>query len=102
MITIGDDVGDDVGDDAILGDAMILDTDFHSIYPDRWSVEAKAESKPIRTGRNVWIGGAASVLKGVKIGDNSVVGFGPVVIRDVPRNSVVAGNPACVVKKLER
>ena len=51
-------------------------------------------------GRNVWVAGAAAVLKGVAIGDDSVVGYGAVVSSDVPAGVVVAGNPARVVRNL--
>jgi acetyltransferase-like isoleucine patch superfamily enzyme len=90
-----------IGEYAILGDARILDTDFHSIYPDRLSPNAVVESKPIIIGKNVWIGGAAIVLKGVNIGHNSVVGFGSVVTKDVPADCVVAGNPAKIIKTFQ-
>ena len=90
-----------MGEFAILGDARIMDTDFHSIYPNRWAPEAKAETQPVLIEDNVWIGGAAAILKGVHIGGNSVVGFAAVVVSDVPANSVVAGNPAALVKTLE-
>lgn len=87
-----------IGEYAILADARILDTDFHSIYPDRWSPNAVVKCKPVLIGKNVWVGAAAIVLKGVKIGDNSVVGFGSVVTRDVPADCVVTGNPTKIVK----
>lgn len=90
-----------VGEYAILADARILDTDFHSIYPDRWSPDAVVESSPVVIGKNVWIGAAAIVLKGVNIGYNSVVGFGSVVTKDIPANCVVAGNPAKIVKTFQ-
>jgi len=48
----------------------------------------------------VWAGGQSAILKGVTIGENSIVGFRAVVTRDVPPNVVVAGNPAGVVKEL--
>ena len=51
-------------------------------------------------GRNVWVGGKATVLKGVTIGDDSVVGYGAIVVADVPAGAVVAGNPAKVVRRL--
>lgn len=89
-----------IGEYAILGDARIMDTDFHSIYPNRWSRDAIVESHPIIVGENLWIGGAAVILKGVEIGDNSVVGFASVVTEDVPENCVVAGNPAKVIKRI--
>lgn len=50
--------------------------------------------RPVRIGRNAWIGGGAIILPGVTIGDDSVIGAGSVVTRDVPAGSTVAGNPA--------
>ena len=56
---------------------------------------------PIQIGDNVWIGMRAIILKGVTIGNNSIVGAGAVVTKDVPANAVVAGNPAKLVKHLD-
>ncbi|MCH5203762.1 MAG: sugar O-acetyltransferase [Oscillospiraceae bacterium] len=55
---------------------------------------------PITVGDNVWIGGMVSVLPGVTIGSGSVIGAGSVVVRDVPENSVAAGNPCKVIRKI--
>ena len=55
---------------------------------------------PVTIGNDVWIGHGAVILKGVRIGDRSVVGARAVVTRDVPADTVVAGNPARVVKSL--
>ena len=60
----------------------------------------KEYGKPVRIGDNVWIGGRAQILPGVTIGDNVVVAAGTVVTRDVPDNSLVAGNPGVVKKHL--
>lgn len=57
-------------------------------------------AKPIRIGSDVWIGGGAKILPGVTVGDNAVIGAGSVVTRDVPPNTVVAGNPARVIRRL--
>jgi acetyltransferase-like isoleucine patch superfamily enzyme len=57
-------------------------------------------SAPITIGRNVWIGTKATILRGVTIGDNSVIGANSVVTRDVDSNCVVVGNPAKVVRRL--
>src|SRR5205823_1133377 len=54
--------------------------------------------RPIRIGRNVWISFRACILLGVHIGDDSIVGAHAVVFEDVPPNSIVAGNPARVVR----
>jgi maltose O-acetyltransferase len=52
--------------------------------------------RPVRIGRNVWIGGAALILPGVTIGDDAVIGAGSVVTRDVPAGATALGNPARV------
>jgi len=62
---------------------------------------ADVPARPIRIGRNVWIGFDACVLPGVTIGEGSVVGARSVVTEDVPPFTVVAGNPARPVRKLE-
>jgi len=54
--------------------------------------------RPVRIGRNVWIGGGAIILPGIVIGDDAVVGAGSVVTRDVPAGATVAGNPARVLR----
>jgi maltose O-acetyltransferase len=50
--------------------------------------------KPVRIGRNVWIGGGAIILPGVAVGDDAIIGAGSVVTRDVPTGATVVGNPA--------
>jgi|TARA_R100000005_G_scaffold94610_1_gene73190 acetyltransferase-like isoleucine patch superfamily enzyme len=92
-------------DEIVLGDGVMMangsyvtDSDWHTLY-DR---TARApEPTPVHIGDNVWLGDHATVLKGVTIGENSVVAAQAVVTRDVPANVVVAGNPARVVKELD-
>ena len=91
-------------DEIVLGDGVMLangayitDSDWHTIY-DRM---VRSEPAPVHIGNNVWLGDHSMVLKGVTIGDNSVVAARAVVTRDVPTNVVVAGNPAKVIKELE-
>ncbi|MCR4456313.1 MAG: maltose O-acetyltransferase [Enterobacteriaceae bacterium] len=55
---------------------------------------------PVTIGNNVWVGGRAVINPGVTIGNNVVIGSGSVVIRDIPDDVVVAGNPARIIKKL--
>lgn len=58
--------------------------------------------KPVRIGEDCWIGGGAIILPGVTIGDGVTVGAGSVVTKDVESYVVVAGNPAKVIRRLER
>jgi acetyltransferase-like isoleucine patch superfamily enzyme len=77
----------------------ITDSDWHTVY-DR-TQRSPEQPTPVHIGDNVWLGDHATVLKGVTIGDNSVVAARAVVTRDVPANVIVAGNPARVVKELD-
>ncbi len=88
----------DVGDDAGLSEARVMDTDFHQVevYGTHRS-KTSGTARPVIIGRNTWVAAAAIVLKGVRIGENSVVGAGAVVAHKVPPNVVVFGNPARVV-----
>ncbi len=95
--TIIDRGGVTIGDDTFLGPNVSLITTNHGLAP---SERRSTVSKPIVLGKNVWIGAGAIVLPGVTIGDNSVVGAGAVVTRNIPANTVAAGNPACVLRSL--
>lgn len=57
-------------------------------------------AKPIKVGNNVWFGGSVTVLPGVTIGDNCVVGAGSVVVKDIPANSVAVGNPCKLIRTI--
>ena len=57
-------------------------------------------AKPIHVGNNVWIGAHVSVLPGVTIGDNCVIGAGSVVTKDIPANSLAVGNPCRVIRSI--
>ena len=88
-----------IGDGVMLANGVyITDSDWHGIY-DRTERDEKAT--PVHIGRNVWLGDHSTVLKGVTIGENSVVAARAVVTKDVPANVIVAGNPAKVVKDLD-
>lgn len=59
-------------------------------------------AKPITIGNNVWFGGGVLVLPGVTIGDNTVIGAGSVVTKDIPSNSLAYGNPCRVIRKITK
>lgn len=94
-----------IGDNVNVGaDTIIMDSDAHSLnYIDRQNVDidsAQKINKEIIIGNDVLIGTRAIILKGVTIGDRSVVGSGSIVTRNVPPDSIVGGNPVRVIKKL--
>jgi len=76
----------------VAWDVQILDCDFHSI-------DGRPASAPITIGNDVWIGCGATILKGAVIGDGCVVGAGAVCAGRYPAHSLVAGNPARVVRE---
>lgn len=88
-----------IGEDCQIGPNVQLLTPVHPIdaQPRRDRLEA---AKPIAIGNNVWLGGGVIVCPGVTIGDNSVIGAGAVVTRDVPANVLAVGNPARVLREI--
>lgn len=82
-----------------MSDAMQLYTAQHPL--DAKVRRSGLESAiPIRIGNDVWIGGGALVLPSVTIGDRNIVGAGSVVVHNVPPDSLVVSNPACIVRTL--
>jgi acetyltransferase-like isoleucine patch superfamily enzyme/acyl carrier protein len=86
-----------IGADCKIGiHSSILDNDFHEL-DDR---ERRPEGKPVIIKDRVWIANRVTILPGVTIGEDAVIGSGSVVISDIPAGSLVMGNPARVIKKL--
>ena len=74
-------------------------TSEHALYPKQRN-EGVEYAKPIHVGNNVWIGGNVTVLAGVNIGDNSIIGAGSVVTSDIPENVISAGVPCKVIRNI--
>jgi acetyltransferase-like isoleucine patch superfamily enzyme len=88
----------DIADEVMIAPRVSLVTAAHPVDPGER--RAYITAKPITIEQNVWIGTGAMVLGGVRIGAGSVVGAGAVVTRDIPARTVVAGNPAKVIRHL--
>ena len=82
----------------LASNVYITDSDWHGTY-DRTTEAGKAA--PVELKENVWIGDSTIICKGVTVGENSIVGAGSVVVKDIPSNVIAAGNPARVVKELD-
>lgn len=98
-LTILDEAEVRIGDNAFIGPNVSMYTACHPLNAEERNA-GMMWAKPITIGNDVWIGGSVTILPGISIGDNAVVGAGSVVTRDVEPGTVVVGNPAKVVKRL--
>src|SRR5580658_4986120 len=87
-----------IADDVMIGPNVSLITSGHPIEPSQR--RACVVAKPIVIERNVWIAAGATIIGGVRVGENSVVAAGSVVTKDVPPNALVGGNPARVIRSI--
>lgn len=88
-----------IGDNSLIGPGVSIATSVHPVSP-HLRRHVLQYNKPVRLGKNVWIGAGAVILPGITIGDNSIVGAGSVVTKDVEPDTIVAGNPARVLRKI--
>ncbi len=98
-VTFVDDEHIYIGDNSMIAPNVVFSTSGHPILPilrERHYVY----NLPIHVGRNVWIGSGAQIMPGITIGDNSVIGAGSVVTKDIPANSVAYGVPCRVVREI--
>lgn len=86
-----------LGDGCQIGHNVVFATLNHGLAPEE---RVSTIPAPIVLGKNVWVGSNATILQGVSIGDNAVVGAGAVVTKDVPANTVVGGVPAKFIKSI--
>ena len=86
---------------ALIGtNVEIIDSDFHEMNPESRN-GGNHKIAPVHIERNVFIGSNVKICKGVRIGENSVIGNGAIVLKDIPANSIAFGNPANVIKKID-
>ncbi|MDE6310821.1 MAG: sugar O-acetyltransferase [Muribaculaceae bacterium] len=99
-LTILDEAPVVFGDNVFIGPNCSFYTACHPIDPTERN-KGLEFARPIKVGNNVWFGGSVTVLPGVTIGDNCVIGAGSVVTHDVPDNTVAAGNPCHVIRNID-
>ena len=90
-----DNGGIEIGDYTMIGQGTTIVTLNHDLNP---KTRHNASPKPVKIGKNVWIGASCTILPGISIGDNAVIGAGSVVVKNIPQNTVAVGNPAKVIK----
>lgn len=89
----------EIGDNCLLAPGVHIYTATHPLNATR-RADAVEFGKPVTIGHNVWIGGRAIINPGVTIGDNAVIASGSIVVKDVPGNVLVGGNPARIIKEI--
>jgi acetyltransferase-like isoleucine patch superfamily enzyme len=90
-----------IGKHTLIGyNVEILDSDFHEINPNKRK-EGSPKSEQVNIGNNVWLGSNVKVLKGVTIGDNSIISAGSVVTKSIPDDVLAGGIPAKVIRTIK-
>lgn len=97
--TLVDDTHIYIGDYTMLGPNVVIATAGHPILPELRE-KALQYNLPVHIGKNCWLGAGVIVLPGVTIGDNTVIGAGSVVTKDIPANVVAVGNPCKVLREI--
>ena len=97
--TLVDDTHIYIGDCTMLGPNVVIATAGHPILPELRE-KALQFNLPVHIGKNCWLGAGVIVLPGVTIGDNTVIGAGSVVTKDIPANVVAVGNPCKVLREI--
>lgn len=99
-LTLVDDTHIYVGDNTMFGPNVVLATAGHPILP-ALRKQGYQYNAPIYIGKNCWLGAGVLVMPGIRIGDNSVIGAGSVVTKDIPADSVAVGNPCKVLRRID-
>lgn len=97
------------GDNVLMASKVYISDHDHGTYhgqgnvsqPDEIQADKPLQVAAVKIGNNVWIGENVCILKGVEIGDNSIIGASAVVTKSIPANSIVGGNPAKILKRFD-
>lgn len=100
-LTMVDDTHIYVGDHTMFGPNVVIATAGHPILPELRR-KGYQYNMPVHIGKNCWLGAGVLVMPGVTIGDNSVIGAGSVVTKDIPSNVVAVGNPCKVLREINK
>ncbi|MBR2868651.1 MAG: sugar O-acetyltransferase [Clostridia bacterium] len=98
-LTLVDDSHIYVGDYTMIAPNVVIATAGHPILPELREKQYQY-NMPVHIGRNCWIGAGALIMPGVTIGDNTIIGAGSVVTKDIPANVVAVGNPCRVLREI--
>ncbi len=90
-----------IGSHTLLGPNVGLYAANHSIDATE-RINGGCQGKPIHIGKNVWLGGDVKVVPGVSIGDNTIIGTGSIVTKDIPSNMIAVGNPCHVIREITK
>lgn len=98
-LTLVDDTHIYIGSHTMIGPGVIIATAGHPILPSLREKEYQYNA-PVHIGRNCWLGAGVIILPGCSVGDNTVIGAGSVVTKDIPSDCVAVGNPCRVMRKI--
>lgn len=98
-LVVVDDIEVNIGNHVMFGPNITISVTGHPIHPDS-RIHGEQFSYPVTIEDNVWLGSDSTILPGVRIGKNSVIGAGSIVTKDIPANVVAVGNPCRVVRQI--
>lgn len=91
--------GIEIGSNVLFGPRVGIYTSNHAVDP--WErMNGACYAKPVKIGNNVWVGASVNINQGVTIGDNTIIGSGSVVTKDIPANVIAAGIPCKVIREI--
>lgn len=100
VIIISEGEGIEIGAQTLIGlNVEIIDSNFHDLHPER-RISGMPKTAKVTIGKNVFIGSNVKILKGVTIGDNSIIANGTVVTKTIPANVIAGGNPAVIIQSI--